>query len=70
MALKINSDFQDKILNDGFKPCLNSASLSIYDGTRPTSTDGSPPGAALVTISMGAWNSASDGFMGLTTHVS
>lgn len=68
MALKINTEFQDKILNDGFKPCLNSASLAIYDGTRPTSTGGDPPGEALATISMGAWGAAADGFMGISTQ--
>lgn len=68
MALKINTEFQDKILNDGFQPCLASASLKIYDGTRPTSTDGDPPGEPLVTISMNAWNTAEDGFMGISNQ--
>lgn len=68
MALKINSKFQDQVLNGGFKTCLNSATMNIYGGTRPSKTDGEPDDSELVSIAMGAWNSASDGFMGLSTQ--
>jgi hypothetical protein len=68
MALKINTEFQDQVLNAGFKSCMGSATLKIYGGTRPQATDDQPEDAELVSINMGAFNSASDGFMGLTTQ--
>ena len=67
MALKINTDFQNKVLEGGFKVCLSNGSLNIYGGTRPTKTSDPPGGTALVTIALGEFGAPSDGFMNLAT---